>query len=36
MAICQKSSELDFASDPADEFIAATSIVHRIPLVTRD
>lgn len=36
MAICQKSTELDFASDPADELIAATSIVHRIPLVTRD
>lgn len=36
MAVCQKSTELDFASDPADELIAATSIVHRIPLVTRD
>ena len=36
IAICQKSTELDFASDPADEIIAATSIVHRIPLVTRD
>lgn len=35
-SICQKSTELDFASDPADELIAATSIVHRIPLVTRD
>jgi PIN domain nuclease of toxin-antitoxin system len=34
--ICQTSTELDFASDPADELIAATSIVHRIPLVTRD
>jgi PIN domain nuclease of toxin-antitoxin system len=28
--------KLDFASDPADELIAATSIVHRIPLLTRD
>jgi PIN domain nuclease of toxin-antitoxin system len=27
---------LDFRSDPADEIIAATSIVHEIPLVTRD
>ena len=36
MAICQKSTELDFASDPAGELIAATSIVHRVPLVTRD
>lgn len=27
---------LDFKSDPADELIAATSIVHRIPLLTRD
>ena len=36
IAVCQKSMELDFASDPADELIAATSIVHRIPLVTRD
>ena len=36
IAICQKSMELDFAGDPADKLIAATSIVHRIPLVTRD
>ena len=28
--------DLDFESDPADELIAATSIVHRVPLVTRD
>jgi PIN domain nuclease of toxin-antitoxin system len=27
---------LDFRSDPADEIIAATSLVHRVPLVTRD
>jgi PIN domain nuclease of toxin-antitoxin system len=27
---------LDFESDPADELIAATSLVHRAPLVTRD
>jgi PIN domain nuclease of toxin-antitoxin system len=36
LAVCQKSTELDFMSDPADELIAATSIVHRVPLVTRD
>ena len=34
--ICRKISELDFKSDPADELIAATSIVHRVPLLTRD
>ena len=27
---------LDFDSDPADEIIAATSVVERVPLVTRD
>jgi PIN domain nuclease of toxin-antitoxin system len=27
---------LDFRSDPADEIIAATSIAHDIPLLTRD
>jgi len=26
----------DFRADPADEIIAATSIVHGIPLLTRD
>ncbi|MCY4094438.1 MAG: PIN domain-containing protein [Gammaproteobacteria bacterium] len=30
------SANLDFRSDPADEVITATSIVHRIPLLTRD
>lgn len=30
------STNLDFSSDPADELIAATSIVHQIPLLTRD
>jgi PIN domain nuclease of toxin-antitoxin system len=34
--IARKSTELDFTSDPADELIAATSIVERIPLLTRD
>jgi PIN domain nuclease of toxin-antitoxin system len=27
---------LDVAGDPADELIAATSVVHKVPLVTRD
>lgn len=30
------STQLDFKSDPADELIAATSIVEGIPLLTRD
>ncbi len=30
------STQLDFRSDPADELIAATSIVYDVPLVTRD
>jgi len=34
--VCHRSCELDFSSDPADELIAATSLVHEIPLVTRD
>ncbi|MHB8421047.1 MAG: hypothetical protein ACYDCL_23495, partial [Myxococcales bacterium] len=36
LAVARASTELDFRSDPADELIAATSIVHRVPLVTRD
>ena len=37
MDVCRAMvQELDFESDPADELIAATSIVHRAPLVTRD
>ena len=36
LAVCERSTELDFTGDPADELIAATSIVHRVPLVTRD
>lgn len=35
-AIAAQSQRLDFRSDPADELIAATSIVHRLPLLTRD
>ena len=29
------STQLDFRGDPADELIAATSIVHQVPLLTR-
>jgi PIN domain nuclease of toxin-antitoxin system len=36
LEICRTIHDLDFRSDPADELIAATSIVHRVPLVTRD
>ena len=36
MAVCRMSTELDFDSDPADEIIAATSIIHGARLVTRD
>ena len=34
--IARTSTNLDFEADPADELIAATSVVHKIPLVTRD
>ncbi len=34
--VCIGLRRLDFKSDPADELIAATSIVHRAPLVIRD
>jgi len=34
--VCRAIHDLDFRSDPADELIAATSLVHRVPLVTRD
>jgi PIN domain nuclease of toxin-antitoxin system len=36
LAVSIQSTRLDFKSDPADELIAATSIVHKIPLLTRD
>ena len=36
LVVARVSTRLDFSSDPADEIIAATSIVHRIPLITRD
>jgi PIN domain nuclease of toxin-antitoxin system len=36
LEICRALRGLDVRSDPADELIAATSVVHRVPLVTRD
>jgi len=36
LEIARTSTQLDFSSDPADEIIAATSIVERVPLLTRD
>ena len=34
--VVRASTKLDFSSDPADEIIAATSVVHNVPLLTRD
>jgi PIN domain nuclease of toxin-antitoxin system len=34
--VCRTSTQLDFAGDPGDELIAATGVVHQVPLVTRD
>lgn len=34
--VARASTRLDVRSDPADEIIAATSIVHNVPLLTRD
>jgi PIN domain nuclease of toxin-antitoxin system len=36
LEVCRESTRLDVSADPADELIAATSIVNDIPLVTRD
>lgn len=36
LPVCVASTRLDFNADPADELIAATSWVHRVPLLTRD
>ena len=36
LAVARASTQFDFRSDPADELIAATSIVYRVPLVMRD
>jgi len=34
--VCRAIRTLDFRGDPADEIIAATSVVHDAPLITRD
>jgi PIN domain nuclease of toxin-antitoxin system len=34
--IARTSTRLDVRGDPADELIAATSVVHDVPLLTRD
>ena len=34
--VARASVRLDFRADPADEIIAATSVVHNVPLLTRD
>jgi PIN domain nuclease of toxin-antitoxin system len=36
LEVCRAIRRLDVRSDPADEIIAATSMVHQVPLVTRD
>ena len=36
LEIARQSTHLDFSSDPADEIIAATSVVENVPLLTRD
>ena len=36
LEVARASTRLDFRSDPADELIAATSLVHDVPLLTRD
>lgn len=35
LKVCRAMQTLDFKGDPADE-IGATSIVHKLPLITRD
>ena len=34
--VARATDQLDFRSDPADQLIAATSMVHHVPLLTRD
>ena len=36
LQLCRQIRRLDFESDPADELIAATSLLYKVPLVTRD
>ena len=34
--VALESTRLDVKGDPADELIAATSVIHNVPLLTRD
>jgi len=36
LEVAETSTRLDFKGDPADQLIAATSVVHDVPLLTRD
>jgi PIN domain nuclease of toxin-antitoxin system len=36
LEVCRAIRKLDIAGDPADEIVAATSLAHNVPLVTRD
>lgn len=36
LEVALASTRLDFGGDPADQLIAATSLVHGVPLLTRD
>ena len=36
LRVARTSTRFDFSGDPADELIAATSVVHQVPLLTRD
>lgn len=36
LEICTSIRKLDFKSDPANELICSTSLVHDVPLLTRD
>ena len=36
LEVCRMSCELALEGDPADRIIAATSVIHKIPLMTRD
>ena len=36
VGIAKASTRLDVHGDPADELIAATSLIHNVPLLTRD
>jgi PIN domain nuclease of toxin-antitoxin system len=36
LEVCRAIRTLDYEGDPADEIIGATSVVHGIPLLTRD